>query len=237
MPVIVPRTRYSLVKGERIVRSELSTQIRPPYHSNAITYTGRVFWIERTLWDEYDHSLKRFLEYLQTLKLPVSPSIVDSHLTNVPPWFCVLAMTPLLSSTRIPLPQSCITTCHVLTHFSRTSTPFGKHTARLVLIWTTDLRLMSFKVASGSIRSLAGSYLSQGLSRGLRGNPSVRFSFKSTGIRAVRMEAAGAEEKRRCAIITGVARPQGIGRHLVYGFMKQVSSLVGNELRDDNLGP
>lgn len=55
----------------------------------------------------------------------------------------------------------------------------------------------------------------------------MRFSFKSTAIRAVRMEAAGAEEKKRCAIITGVARPHGIGRHLVYGFMKQGYNIVG----------
>ena len=36
---------------------------------------------------------------------------------------------------------------------------------------------------------------------------------------------AGRSEPR-CAIITGVARAQGIGRHLVYGFMMQVGMLT-----------
>lgn len=39
------------------------------------------------------------------------------------------------------------------------------------------------------------------------------------------MDATSME--RRCAIITGVARPHGIGRHLVHGFMSQGYSVVG----------
>lgn len=104
------------------------------------------------------------------------------------------------------------------------------------------------RALAGSCLGNRGAGLSQGLRQGLRrfatvaldsgsrgaGRSSVGLGFVGTrGVlggckgsgasasRGVRMEAKPGE--RRCAIITGVARAHGIGRHLVYGFLGQVS--------------
>jgi hypothetical protein len=94
---------------------------------------------------------------------------------------------------------------------------------------------------SASVRALAASRFRntrEGSSRGFTSSVGLGFTrgglsgdCKGSGASAsrllstaVKMEAKSVEQ--RCAIITGVARPTGIGRHLVYGFLGQVSSFL-----------
>lgn len=62
-----------------------------------------------------------------------------------------------------------------------------------------------------------------------RGFVVVSMSYPTSASASLRSVEAESME-RSCAIITGVARPNGIGRHLVYGFMAQGYNVVGVDI-------
>lgn len=89
--------------------------------------------------------------------------------------------------------------------------------------------MSSFHAVLGSGSALATSLLArQGLAGSWSSSSSLSTShrlcknWRRLGSRGVVSTRAGLME-RRCAVITGVARAHGIGRHLVYGFLEQVS--------------
>jgi hypothetical protein len=56
MPVCVPSARYSLVKGERIVRSVLSTRLAAECWGDTSTCTEEVSCNWQPVWDKSEHS-------------------------------------------------------------------------------------------------------------------------------------------------------------------------------------